>query len=138
VVAGTGLVVTTLLQGAVSGADIYGLRLGVLGDLAGAVLGVALNTALFTYLFRRLTVRELGFQDVIVGAAVAAIAWLVLQKVGTGLVNNKIAGARGTYGTFALVIGLLFWSTCSPRSPCTARSSTPCSPGACGHAAWKV
>lgn len=39
----------------------------------------------------------------------AALAWFVLQKVGTTLVNTKIHGAQGVYGTFAVVIGLLFW-----------------------------
>src|SRR5699024_9844068 len=28
---------------------------------------------------------------------------------GTGLVNDKVQGAVGTYGTFALVIGLISW-----------------------------
>jgi uncharacterized BrkB/YihY/UPF0761 family membrane protein len=109
VVAGTGLSATTLLQGALSGAEVYGLRVGVVGSMVGAVIGIVLNTLLLAYLFRRLTVRELGWRDVIVGAALAAVAWFVLQKIGTGLVNRKIAGAQGTYGTFALVIGLLFW-----------------------------
>lgn len=39
----------------------------------------------------------------------AALAWSVLQKFGTTLVNPKIHGAQGAYGTFAVVIGLLFW-----------------------------
>jgi uncharacterized BrkB/YihY/UPF0761 family membrane protein len=108
-VAGTGLSATTLLQGALSGAEVYGLRVGVLGSVLGAVIGIALNTLLLAYLFRRLTVHELSWRDVIVGAALAAVAWFVLQKIGTGLVNRKIAGAQQTYGTFALVIGLLFW-----------------------------
>lgn len=107
--AGGGLTLTTLLQGVLTGADLYGLRLGVSGAVIGGVVGVALNALLFTYLFRRVTVRDVGGRDVIVGAAMAAVAWFVLQQVGTSLVNQKVAGARGTYGTFAVVIGLLFW-----------------------------
>jgi membrane protein len=108
-IGGVGLIVTTLLQGAVSGADVYGLRLGVVGAVVGALIGVVLNTGLFTYLFRRLTIRSLSWRDVLVGAAIAAVAWFVLQKVGASLVNREVRGATRTYGTFAVVIGLLFW-----------------------------
>lgn len=109
VVGGIGLIITTLLQGAVSGADVYGLNLGPAGAVIGGVIGVVLNAALFTYLFRRLTVRALGWREVFPGAVLAAVAWFVLQKVGTALVNHEIAGAQETYGAFAVVIGLLFW-----------------------------
>jgi YihY family inner membrane protein len=109
VIGGLGLIITTLIQGAVSGADVYGLDLGVVGAVVGALIGVALNTGLFTYLFRRLTIRSLGWREVIVGAAIAAIAWFVLQKIGFSLVNREVRGATRTYGTFAVVIGLLFW-----------------------------
>lgn len=108
-VGGIGLIITTLLQGVISGANVYGLTLGPASAVVGAVIGVVLNTILFTYLFRRLTVRAPGWREVIVGAVIAAVAWFVLQKIGTSLVNNKISGVQGTYGTFAVVIGLLFW-----------------------------
>ncbi|MGH3436802.1 MAG: YihY/virulence factor BrkB family protein [Sciscionella sp.] len=109
VLGGLGLLITTLLQGVVSGTDSYGLHIGAAGQVLAAVIGIVLNLALFTYLFRRLTVYRLTTRNVLPGAVLAAVAWFVLQKVGTGLVNRKIQGAQGTYGTFALVIGLLFW-----------------------------
>jgi YihY family inner membrane protein len=108
-VGGLGLIVTTLVQGVVSGTGSYGLPIGVGGQVVGAVISVAGNIALFVYLYRRLTVVELTTRAVLPGSVVAGIAWFVLQKVGTSLVNNKIQGAQGTYGTFAIVIGLLFW-----------------------------
>lgn len=77
--------------------------------IGGLGLIVTTLTALFTYLFRRLTIRSLGWREVIVGAAIAAVAWFVLQKIGTSLVNREVRGATRTYGTFAVVIGLLFW-----------------------------
>ena len=43
------------------------------------------------------------------GALVAAGAWFGLQQLGTAIVNGQIAKADSTYGTFAIVIGLLFW-----------------------------
>jgi YihY family inner membrane protein len=107
VIVGGGLIFTTLLQGAVSGSGNYGLDLGLGLTIAGAIIGIALNTGLLALTFRRLTVADITWRGVLPGAVVAAIAWFVLQKVGTYLVNSKINGAQGTYGTFALVIGLL-------------------------------
>lgn len=109
VVAGGGLITTTLLQGLVSGTSTYGLSIGLAGKILAAMLGIGLNFVLFSYLFRRVAVPTLRIRDVAPGAAVAALAWFALQKVGTNLVNTKIQGAEGTYGTFAVVIGLLFW-----------------------------
>lgn len=102
IIGGLGLIATTLLQGAVRGADVYGLRLGVVGAVVGALIGVILTIGLFTYLFPRLTIRPLSWRKVIVGAAITAITWFVLQKTGTSLINHEVPGATRTYGTFAL------------------------------------
>jgi YihY family inner membrane protein len=108
-VGGLGLIVTTLVQGVVSGSGSYGLPSGLGTQAAGAVISVAGNVALFVYLYRRLTVVELTAKAVLPGSIVAGVVWFVLQKVGTSLVNTKVQGAESTYGTFAIVIGLLFW-----------------------------
>lgn len=39
----------------------------------------------------------------------AGLGWLVLQSVGGWYVDRTVAGASSTYGSFALVIGLLSW-----------------------------
>jgi membrane protein len=108
-VGGLGLVVTTLLQGVVSGGETYGLHIGGVGVVLAALVGIAANTLLFVYLFRRLTVATVTAREAAPGAVVAALAWFALQKVGTNLVNTKVHGAQTIYGTFAVVIGLLFW-----------------------------
>src|SRR5215218_2291392 len=43
------------------------------------------------------------------GVTLAAVGWLVLQALGGWYVDRVIADASATYGTFALVIGLLSW-----------------------------
>ena len=43
------------------------------------------------------------------GVAVAAVGSLLLQSAGAWYVDHAIANASPTYGTFALVIGLLSW-----------------------------
>jgi len=108
-VAGVGLGATTVLHGLVNETSDYGLHPGVAGTVLVALLGTGANFLLFSYLFRRVTTVRLRTRDVLPGAALAAAAWFVLQKLGMDLVNTKIQGAEGTYGVFAVVIGLLFW-----------------------------
>jgi membrane protein len=43
------------------------------------------------------------------GAALAGVAWVFLQLVGAYLVDRYVKGVCQTYGTFAVVIGLLWW-----------------------------
>lgn len=107
VVVGGGLIVTTLVQGFLSGTSKYGLDLGYGLVVLGAVVGIVLNVGLLMLLFNRGTGRDLTWRAVFPGAVVGGIGWFVLQKVGTHLVNSKVSGASGTYGTFAVVIGLL-------------------------------
>jgi uncharacterized BrkB/YihY/UPF0761 family membrane protein len=37
------------------------------------------------------------------------VLWAILQAVGGWYVSHEVQGASATYGTFALVIGLLSW-----------------------------
>lgn len=108
-IAGVGLIMTTLLHGLVSVSSHYGVHVGASGTVLVALLAIGVNFLLFSYLFRRVTVRRLRTRDVLPGAALAAVAWSAMQKLGTHLVATKVQGAEGTYGIFAVVIGLLFW-----------------------------
>jgi uncharacterized BrkB/YihY/UPF0761 family membrane protein len=68
-----------------------------------------LNLILFLLAFRILTTADVTWGDVFPGAAVAALAWTVLQAVGGYIVSHQLQGASDTYGAFATVIGLLAW-----------------------------
>jgi len=59
--------------------------------------------------FRVLTHRDFGWRDILPGAIVGAIGWVALQALGGWFVSSRIKGASQTYGTFAVVIGLLTW-----------------------------
>ena len=59
--------------------------------------------------FRALTLADVGWRDVLPGAAVAAVAYEILQQLGGLFIRHVLAHASETYGTFALVIGLLSW-----------------------------
>jgi YihY family inner membrane protein len=48
-------------------------------------------------------------KQVIVGAAIAAIGLQILQSLGGIIMVHELKGLASIYGTFALVVGLLFW-----------------------------
>ena len=77
--------------------------------IAGTTISVVLNLVLFLLAFRILTTEDLTWGDVFPGALIAALAWSALQGVGGYIVSHQLRGASDTYGTFAIVIGLLAW-----------------------------
>ena len=75
----------------------------------GILLSLALNFGLFMLAFRILTTADVSWSDVRVGAAIGAVAWTALQALGGYIVSHQLQHASATYGTFAIVVGLLGW-----------------------------
>lgn len=93
-----------------AGAAAFALgSLGSLGSVASAFLSLVLAFAVFWAGFRVLTLADVGWRGVLPGAAAAALAYELLQQLGGLYVRHVLAHASETYGTFALVIGLLSW-----------------------------
>ncbi len=104
-VLGVALVGSTFLTGlAIGGAVGPGLQ----RVWALTVVFVA-NTLVLLAIFGLLTARPFRVAELIPGVALAAVGLIALQSVGTLYVNRTVANATDTYGTFALVIGLLSW-----------------------------
>jgi YihY family inner membrane protein len=88
----------------------------VSGGLGGASLKVAayavslaVNFGLFLASFKLLTSSELPPRWLVPGAAFAAVGWLILQFFGGFYIQHVVSRSTSTYGTFALVIGVLAW-----------------------------
>ena len=77
-----------------------------LGGIAGTLV---LNFLIFLAAYRVLTVEDVSWRDVFVGAVFAGIVWTVLQALGGYVIGHKLESAKETYGFFAVVIGLLTW-----------------------------
>jgi YihY family inner membrane protein len=77
--------------------------------IVAAVLSVVLNSLIYLRAFKILTDRPLGWPQVLPGAVVGGVAFTILQLVGGAIVGRNVRGASDTYGTFAVVIGLLTW-----------------------------
>ncbi len=88
-----------------AGLVVHGVGLGVLVVLASLVL----NVGVFMVAFRLLTVAPVTWRNVFPGACVGAAAYTVMQLLGRYFVERSLKGATDTYGTFAVVIGLLSW-----------------------------
>jgi len=84
--------------------------IGAAGERGAAVVvSLATDVAFFLALFALLTPRPWHVRDLLPGVGIAGLGWLVLESLGGWYVNHAVAGASPTYGTFALVIGLLSW-----------------------------
>ena len=77
--------------------------------LAGIAGTLVLNVSIFLVAYRVLTVEDVRWRDVFLGAMFAGVAWTVLQALGGYVIGHKLESAKETYGLFAVVIGLLTW-----------------------------
>jgi len=102
---GGGLLVTTVL----SGLGSFGASYGVAWKIGSIALSTALNFLLFWVGFRLLTAHDVTWRQLRGGALAAAVMYEILQALGGYYVGHVVKGASQTYGTFALVIGLLSW-----------------------------
>jgi YihY family inner membrane protein len=105
VVVGGALVLTAVAAGVASAAD----SIGVAGRIVAPLLSAVINVGVVAVAFRLLPERELRWSDVMPGAVVAGVATTVLQVAGGFIIGRSLRGASQTYGTFAVVIGLLSW-----------------------------
>jgi len=102
---GGGILASTVLAGLGS----FGASYGIAWKIGSIALSTVLNVGLFWVAFRVLTAKDVTWRQLRGGAIAAAIAYEILQALGGYYVGHAVKGASSTYGTFALVIGLLSW-----------------------------
>jgi membrane protein len=108
-VVGLSVIGTTVLSGLGSNADAFGARIGV--GIKILLIGAAMlvNAAVFTLGFRVATARDLPWRCTVRGAIAAAVAWQLLQYIGTAYVGSVVKHATVTNSVFAFVLGLIAW-----------------------------
>ena len=97
------MLATTVLAGLGS----FGASYGVAWKIGSIALSTALNIGLFWVGLRLLTARDVSWRSLRGGAIAAGIGYEILQAVGGFYVGHVLTSSSDTYGTFALVIGLL-------------------------------
>jgi membrane protein len=103
------LAATLTLATAISGLAIGGGIGPAVERAAALTLALGVNLIVFLAGFAILSARPTRIRDLMPGVALATVGALALQAAGGWYVDAVIAGASDTYGTFALVIGLLSW-----------------------------
>jgi membrane protein len=107
IVIGLGLIGTTVLSTMAGGAGH--LLSGFGAKLAALVVSLVLNIGFFWLAFRIGTAADIGWRQLRLGAVVGGVVWQVLQAFGGYFVSHQLAHTSTTYGTFAVVLGLLAW-----------------------------
>ncbi|HEX5450004.1 MAG TPA: YihY/virulence factor BrkB family protein [Gaiellaceae bacterium] len=105
VLLGTGALAATIVSSIASTGTSYAIG----WKIGAVVLSIALDFGLFWVALRLLTTKDVSWRMLRGGAISAAIAYEILQLVGGYYVDHVVKSASDTYGTFALVIGLLSW-----------------------------
>ncbi len=82
----------------------------VLSWLLGAVLPIMAGAVAYLGLHQLLCARAVPFRAQLPGAALAGLGWWGLQTLGGWYATRVVSQASDTYGTFAVVLGLLSWS----------------------------
>lgn len=104
VIIGTSQIVSVVVAAVVNAAG-----LPILGRIALMSATLAINVLVAAAMFRYLTAAATDWRDVLPGAVVAGVSFSVLQYFGTGIVQRIADNASSTYGSFALVLGLVGW-----------------------------
>jgi len=100
---GGGLLATTILAGLGS----FGASYGAVWKVGSIALSTVLDIGLFWVGFRLLTARDVPWHCLRGGAIAAGIGYVTLQALGGYYVGHVLTSSSDTYGTFALVMGLL-------------------------------
>jgi YihY family inner membrane protein len=82
---------------------------GAAVPILSTALVVVLNVGLYWLAFRVLTPPQIGGRDLVVGAILGGVAWTALQALGSWLVARQLRHTSELYGTFGVVLGLLFF-----------------------------
>jgi membrane protein len=108
-VAGLGLIATTVISTTITTSSRLGLDLRWEVTLVGFLVTFVLDATLFAVVFRWITVRDVGFREALPGAVICSFALCFLQTFASVFITFKLKGASATYGSLGTVIVLLSW-----------------------------
>ncbi len=94
--------------GALAGLGAFG-RLGPFSAAVGLVLSLMVNVLMYWSAFVVLVRIPPGERSVWPGAVIGGLGWTLLQFVGAQLVSHQLRHLSNLYGTFASILGLIWW-----------------------------
>jgi YihY family inner membrane protein len=75
----------------------------------GLIVSFMLNVGLFLLSFRLLPSEHVAWRQLLPGSVLAAVFWTLLQSLGGAYIGHTVKNSGNTYGTFALVLGVIAW-----------------------------
>jgi YihY family inner membrane protein len=100
-----GLATSTFLAATIPAVHGGSRMLAVAGGVASAIV----NFGLYLFAFDVLTPAKISLRRLVPGAALAGVAWTVLQALGGFVVGHYLKNETSVYGLFAIVLGLFAW-----------------------------
>lgn len=97
-----------LAGGALAGLGAFG-GLGSASAWIGLVLSLSVNILMYWGGFLILIALPKDRRSVWPGAVIGGVGWTLLQFVGAQLVSHQLRHLSNLYGTFATVLGLIWW-----------------------------
>jgi YihY family inner membrane protein len=102
---GLGMIIGTTIS--------YGLNsildIGVIGTMLINIINVIVTFGLFLTVFRLGTASRIKLGKLVLGAAIATIGTVLIQRLGGVIMAEQLPKLEGSYGSFALALGMLFW-----------------------------
>jgi membrane protein len=106
---GAAIVASTAMTGIGSSSGHLSSHAGALLRLLVLVISTLANAVVFGLAFRLLTAHAVDFRDLVPGALCAALAFEVVQALGTTYLTRVVARSSDIYGAFGVVLGLFAW-----------------------------
>ncbi len=97
-----------LAGGALAGLGAFG-RLGTFSAWLGLVLSLVVNILMYWGAFAIIVSLPPGERAVWPGAIIGGVGWTLLQFAGAQLVSHQLRHLSNLYGTFATILGLIWW-----------------------------
>jgi YihY family inner membrane protein len=85
------------------------LDIGLYGSILLTLTNVVIICSLFLVVFRLGTTDRVRLHWLIPGAVIAGLGVMLVQHFGVYIMGHQLPKLRGTYGSFALALGMLFW-----------------------------
>lgn len=85
------------------------LHFGIVGGFALILLNLGLTFGLFLVVFRLGTSNRITLHWLTLGALIAGTGLLIVQHFGGAIMAHELPKLKGTYGSFAIALGMIFW-----------------------------
>ena len=102
---GAGIIIGTALSFSLNSV----LDIGIIGTILVSLVNILVTFGLFLVVFRLGTSNRIKLHRLVMGAAIASIGTLLVQQLGGFIMSEQLPKLEGSYGSFAVALGMLFW-----------------------------